>query len=145
MLINRLTRIVALAGLVLLHAGCTSHADGPLAFDDARVRALLPGTDKTVGYFRVRNTTDAPIVLVGARAPGVRAIEYHTTTRDGDTVRMRRLQEVVLAPGETTEFAPGGRHLMLFGVSDVPETLPITLVDADGTEYGHVFTRFEGR
>jgi copper(I)-binding protein len=138
-------RIFALLACLLVLSGCARQAEGPLAFDDARVRALLPGTDKTVGYFRVRNTSQAPVVLVGARAPGVRAVEFHTTTRDGDTVRMRRLQEVVLAPGETADFSPGGRHLMLFGVTTLPERLPITLVDAGGAEYVQEFTRFDGR
>lgn len=142
---SNLTRVFGVIGLVLAHSSCTSGAEAPLVFDDARVRVVLPGTDKTVGYFRVRNTSDAPIVLVGARAPGVRAIEFHTTRRDGDTVRMRRLQEVVLAPGATTDFSPGGRHLMLFGVTTLPATLPVTLVDAEGNEYLQDFTAFENR
>jgi len=141
----RLRRTFVCLACLLVLTGCARQAEGPLAFEDARVRALLPGTDKTVGYFRVRNTSDAPVVLVGARAPGVRAVEFHTTIRDGDTVRMRRLEEVVVAPGETAEFSPGGRHLMLFGVTTLPDGLAITLLDAAGTEYVQTFTTFDGR
>jgi len=136
------TAALGAAALTLLLAACTSGSEAPLGFEAARVRAPLPGTDKTVGYVRVHNNADAPIVLVAARAPGVRAVEFHTTIRDRDTVRMRRLETVEIAPGDTVEFAPGGNHLMLFGVTGLPERVPVTFVDAEGVEYPVSFETF---
>lgn len=105
-----------------------------LTFTDARVRMPIPGQDKTVGYFSVTNEGGRPVALVAARAQGVRAIEIHTTLRDGDMVRMRRLNEVVVAPGETVAFEPGGRHLMLFGVTELPAEIDVEFVtDAQET------------
>jgi periplasmic copper chaperone A len=73
-------------------------------------------------------------VLTGAYSDVVRAIEMHVTLRDGDMVRMRRLEEVVIAAGETVRFEPGGRHLMLFGVSELTEPVEIVLQQRDGPD-----------
>lgn len=123
---------------VLLLAGCS--ADDPLVVSEARVRAPVPGQDKSVGYFTARNRSDDAITLVGAESDAVRAIEMHTTTRDGDVVRMRRLTEVVIPAGDTVRFEPGGRHLMLFGVAELGDEVEITLHTADG---GRFPVRFE--
>jgi periplasmic copper chaperone A len=114
-----------------------------LSFAEARVRQPIPGQDKTVAYFTVSNQGGRPVSLVAARAEGVGAIEIHTTLRDGDMVRMRRLREVSVAPGETVVFEPGGRHLMLFRVTELPETLQVELDTAAGETLIVPFRRFE--
>ena len=116
--------------LVMAAGGCAEQ--GPLAVEDARLRAVIPGQDKTVGYFTVTNTSASRIVLTGASSPAARAIEIHTTLRDGDIARMRRLPEVVIGAGDTVRFEPGGRHLMLFGVTDLGATTEVVLETADG-------------
>jgi len=100
---------------------------------------LIPGQDKTVGYFTARNAGASDWVLTAARSDAARAIEIHTTLRDGDMVRMRRLHEVVIAAGETVRFEPGGKHLMLFGVAELGDSLDVVLVARDG---GEVQVRF---
>jgi periplasmic copper chaperone A len=126
-----------LAVLLLPGAGCSpapAPEAGPLVVTDARVRAPIPGQDKTVGYFTARNAGAEDVVLSGAYSDAVRAIEMHVTLRDGDMVRMRRLEEVVIAPGETVRFEPGGRHLMLFGVSELTEPVAIVLQQQSGPD-----------
>lgn len=119
--------------LVLLAAGCT---DGEaLEISDARVRALIPGQEKTVGYFTAHNAGAADLVLRSARSAGARAVEMHITTDDGGVARMRRLQEVVIPAGDTVRFEPGGRHLMLFGVPETGEAMEIVLETADGRQF----------
>jgi len=125
-----------LIGMVLV-AGCggsPAPAEGSLQVTDARVRTPIPGQDKTVGYFTARNEGTTDLVLTGAYSDAVRAIEMHVTLRDGDMVRMRRLEEVVIAPGETVQFEPGGRHLMLFGVAELTEPVEIVLQQRDGPD-----------
>lgn len=113
-----------------------------LSFEEARVRLPIPGTDKSVGYFAVTNGSDAPVVLTDVRAEGVRAIEFHTMIRDGDVMRMRRLEDVAIGPGETVLFEPGGRHLMMFGVETLPEEVLLTFTDAEGRAYSSAFETF---
>ncbi len=131
--------VAALLTLALI--GCAESAT-PLELENARVRLPVPGTDKSVAYFDVTNTTAAPITLVSASSNGARAIEFHTMIRDGDMMRMRRLTEVEIAPGATVEFAPGGKHLMMFGVTELGAVVEIVLTDADGVEYAHGFRTF---
>ena len=120
--------IALLASVALM--GCTAPAD--LEFENARVRALIPGQDKTVAYVDLHNHTEAPMVLVGAESTNVRAIEIHTTRLQDGVMRMRRLNEVTIPARDTIHFQPGGRHLMLFGVKSLGSELDIQLRFADG-------------
>lgn len=121
-----------MTGLLLLAQAC---ADQPaLRLLDAQVRQVVPGADKTVGYGRFVNDSDRDREVVAAAAPGVRAIEFHSTREVSGMMRMRRLESLKLAAGGALELAPGGHHLMLFGVSELTDTLPVTLTFADGEE-----------
>jgi copper(I)-binding protein len=118
--------------LLFLSACAPARSTGLPEVVDARIRELLPGQDKTVGYFDITNPTAEPLVLVRAEADFARAIEFHTTFVDGDIMRMRRLPEVELPPGERVRFQPGGRHLMLFGVTSPGEENEVRLHLEDG-------------
>jgi len=111
--------------------GACSESD--LIFERPVVRVPLPGQDITVAYFVVSNPTAAEFILTGAFARGVHAIQMHETTTDPDSsmTRMRRMDVVRIPPGEVVSFRPGGLHLMLFGVADLPERVPITLEFAE--------------
>jgi len=142
-LIGRMTPLLLLMGLMTgMAAGCTPPAAGPLQFDSARIRLPLPGTDKTVGYFEVTNNSKDTIVLVSARSTAALTIEFHTMVQDGDMLRMRRLTEVPVVPGETVSFAPGGNHLMIFGVAELTEPVELVFIAGDGAEYSHSFRTF---
>lgn len=101
----------------LLLAGC-SVAD-QLSFSKARVRAPVPGTDKAVGYFVLANYTGRTVVLEKIVSAEIRAVEIHETIDVDGLLRMRRLRQPHLGNGETWVFEPGGKHLMLFGVSEL--------------------------
>ena len=133
----RRLKTAALVLALLVAGGCADR--GPLEVSEARLRALIPGQDKTVGYFTARNSSDRDIVLIGASSTAARAIEMHTTIRDGDVARMRRLPEVVITPQDTVRFEPGGRHLMLFGVSELGTATDIVLETADGHRFAVSF------
>lgn len=91
---------------------------------EAGVRAVIPGQDKTAGYFDLHNGTDATVRLIGARSSSVRAIEMHETVQNDGMSRMRRLDGVEIGPGASVRFRPGGKHLMLFGVESADDGDP---------------------
>ncbi len=66
-------------------------------------------------------------------------IEIHRTTRDGNVARMRRVEEVVIAPAETVRFEPGGLHLMLYRISVLADLTQIQLLTTSGEQIGAVF------
>ncbi|WP_416907615.1 MAG: copper chaperone PCu(A)C [Polymorphobacter sp.] len=82
------------------------------------------------GYFVMINGPEAD-ALVAAEAPGAR-IELHTVAMTDGVMRMRPIDRLALAPGETVEFKSGGYHLMLFGLTAPGKTLPVTLVFDSG-------------
>ena len=130
----------AVAGmLAILVASCdggshTGQSLGPtLAFDNAWVRAPVAGRTVTAAYCDVTNPGDTPIDIIGFGSdhPGLR-VEIHESIEHGGMMRMRRLARVTIPAKATVSFAPGGRHLMLFGFDGSAEvTLAATL---DGGE-----------
>jgi copper(I)-binding protein len=135
---SRLAAAVAtLVAALLLSSACSPAPE--VRIENARVRALIPGQDKTVAYMDVENHTRSAIALVGASAESVRAIEIHTTQMNDGVMRMRRLKAVDIGAGEAMRFEPGGRHLMLFGVRSLNQALPVRLEFADSTVREVVF------
>ena len=130
----------ALLLTLLMSLGACSPAPD-LTIENARVRALIPGQDKTVAYMDLRNNTQAAITLLSARSEAVPAMEIHTTRMDDGVMRMRRLKEVEIPAGETVRFEPGGRHLMLFGVKSLGPELVVQLEFADGSVHEAAFAR----
>ncbi len=112
----------------------------PIDVSDARVRELVPGRTTTAAYLTVHNHSGAPLTLTGAESDRTSSIEMHTMVTRGERVGMRRVTEVVIEPGASAEFAPGGLHLMVFGVEALDAPFPITLVFADGTRLPVDFT-----
>ncbi len=110
-----------------------------LHVENAWLRQLLPGQNKTAGYFDIINNGLEPVTLVGASSNAAAAIEIHRIIYDGDMVRMRRVEKVVVAPGETVRFRPGGLHLMLFQVSALAEYTKVQLLTDTGGRIGAVF------
>lgn len=132
----------SLIALLLLATTACGPAD-PLDVDDARIRELIPGQDKTVAYFTLHNRGAMPMTLVGAETDLARAVEIHTTLRDGDVMRMRRLTSVEIPAAGSVRFEPGGHHLMLFGVRSLDDPCKIRLRFADGTTRVVTFERID--
>ena len=77
----------------------------------------------------------ADAALVGAETPASARVELHNHVRDGDVVRMRRVDSVALPAGERVALAPGGLHMMLLGLAAPLEegaSFPLTLRFEDG-------------
>jgi copper(I)-binding protein len=72
-------------------------------------------------------------VLTGASSPAAERVELHESAMADGRMRMNRLSSVPLPVGGTVSFAPGGLHLMLFGLKAQPgDSVPITLELASG-------------
>ncbi|MEM6710031.1 MAG: copper chaperone PCu(A)C [Pseudomonadota bacterium] len=141
-------KVLALTGVLLSAlSACGSEPDATREWEAVEgtalevssrwVRQRLPGTTRTAGYLTLRNGGSAPLALVSASMPEAAVVEFHQTLRDGDRMRMVREQPVVLPPGETLVFEPGGRHLMMLGLADdlpAQVTLRFTLAPAADAE-----------
>lgn len=91
----------------------------------------VPGRP-SAGYFTIIGT-DKDDVLLSATAPGTR-IEMHSNTTTNGVMKMAKLDKIRVEAGMGVHFDQGGYHLMIFGLSGAPKSLPITLNFASGAK-----------
>ncbi len=109
---------VALAALL---AAATPAAAGDLEVNGAWLRAVPPVSPTMAGYFEIRNRGDRVVKLEGADVAFAGGAMLHDSRTDEDGQRrMVHLGSVRLDPGDRVRFAPGGKHLMLMKLSQVP-------------------------
>ena len=81
---------------------------------------MPPGTEVAAAYGRVTNDGDQTVVITAISSSVGEVAQIHDVIADGDQRRMVQLDAVSLAAGESTEFKPGGQHIMLLGVTAPP-------------------------
>ena len=91
-----------------------------LLWQNAWVRSMPPGTEVAAAYGRVTNDGDQTVVITAISSSVGEVAQIHDVIADGDQRRMVQLDAVSLAAGESTEFKPGGQHIMLLGVTAPP-------------------------
>ncbi|SEH25303.1 copper chaperone PCu(A)C [Magnetospirillum fulvum] len=77
-------------------------------------------------FFTITNSGPADR-LISAATPVARSVELHTHIRDGDVMRMRKVDSIAVPEQGRAELKPGGDHVMLFGL-DPAVTAPGTRV-----------------
>jgi copper(I)-binding protein len=121
------------AVLVLLLSSCAR--SGGIDIEDAYVRDPPPTRNVASGYFSATNHGTTLRKLVAAHTPAAERVEIHTHEHDGDMMRMRQVEALDLPPGKRVTLAPGGLHLMIFGVERfATDRIEMVLVFDDGTE-----------
>jgi copper(I)-binding protein len=124
---NALVFFAFLALPPMVSASAAPAADG---LTNAWVRPNPAPGRPAAGFFTFTNG-QRPDRLVGAVAQGAR-VEIHATSTENGVMRMRKLDELAIAPAETVEFRPRGYHLMLFGLKPDVAAVPITLIFSSG-------------
>jgi copper(I)-binding protein len=128
----RTVGVVAVAVAVLLLAvalvtGRLAHsAPAQLLVTEAVVRLpVVPGRP-AAGYFTINGGARADRLL--SVASPVARIEMHETLMANGKMRMAPMEMVDVPAGKPVVFAPGGKHLMLFGLpASVKPGQPLTL------------------
>ena len=122
---------------VLMGLSFSSLADEMLHWRDAWVRSLPPGAAVTAAYGSLMNHGSDTVTIVNVTSTTGTEAQMHDVIADGDQRKMMQLNSVDIAPGESLVFEPGGRHIMLLGITDAPEEggdLALCAVSAMGTE-----------
>ena len=105
-----------------------------LAVDGAWVRLAATPKAPAAGYFSVHGgPTDDTLVAVTSSV--VIRIEMHESMMSGNMSSMKPVQSVPVPAASTVNFAPGGKHLMLYYVNPgilPPRTLPLTFIFKSG-------------
>ena len=108
-----------------------------LHWRDAWVRSLPPGTAVTAAYGSLMNHGSDTVTIVYVTSTTGTEAQMHDVIADGDQRKMTQLNSGDIAPGESLVFEPGGRHIMLLGITDAPEEgsdLALCALSAMGTE-----------
>lgn len=115
----KLCRRVSLLAIALLLAAIPARAAN-IEISDPWIRVMPQGADVTAGYVTITNNGEKADQLIGISADGAKSADLHDMTIDDQGVmRMRPMEAgIVIEPGETIELAPGGKHLMLMGITE---------------------------
>ena len=85
-----------------------------LQISAASIRQMPPGQSVTSAYMVVSNRSEVPCTLVGAAFDIAKRVEFHRHAQVDGMMQMRRVEQLVVAPGRDVRFQPGGLHLMVF-------------------------------
>ena len=89
-----------------------------------------------VGYLTLANVGTKPLKLVAIESPAAKSVTLHQSSMANGVMSMRPVTGgLAIAPGAKVEFAPGGYHLMLVGLSAAQALggkVPLTLVFDNG-------------
>jgi copper(I)-binding protein len=105
---------IALASPLAL-AACGDPA--PTYIDQAWVRLSPNKETPSAGYF-VAHGGDAGTALRGVLTDYALKVEMHESMSENGMMSMKPLDSVDIPAKSTVAFAPGGKHLMLWGVND---------------------------
>lgn len=139
---NRWWTIRIGAALLLLFAQ-GAQADGKLGIYDAWIRAAPPGATMMAGYATLKNEGDESLIVLTVQSDAFRMTSLHETIVNEGVVKMRDIHRLVIAPGQSVQLEPGGRHLMLMQPRQavaIGEKVAIRFMLADGQR---IDTRFE--
>ena len=106
-------------------------ADSNLVVAGAWIRQPPPGSDVAAVYLSLENAGSETVKLIGVESSVAVMAMMHQTVQSGGQSQMRMLASLSLAPGEAVAFSPGGRHIMLQGLThplQIGERVPLTLL-----------------
>lgn len=126
----RRSAFLLIALLTTGSAGAEDFQVGNLNVSQPWSRALPPVSPNSAAYMVIENTGHVADALVGASTPVAERAEIHQHVHADGVMRMQRVDEAPLAPGDQIEFKPGNHHVMLFNLSrplHAGEAYPMTL------------------
>jgi len=135
MKIVRTTYLIA-AGLIFLFiSGCTTkapehHHHTGIRVYDAWVRAVPPNMKMTAAYMSFHNHSKMEDALLSAETPIAGVVETHTVEENKGVMSMKPVDSIPVPANGMQELKPGGFHLMLIQLKQVPkmgETVSLVL------------------
>jgi periplasmic copper chaperone A len=77
------------------------------------VRATPGGVTNGAAYLEIKAADGVNDRLISASSPAAARVEVHTHIKDGEVMRMRRVDDLALKPASSVVLRPSGDHLML--------------------------------
>lgn len=99
--------------------------------EDGYIRKPLPGRYMSAAFLTLKNNGDQDVVFASASLQGAGLVEFHTHTHVDGVMRMREIPELVVPAKGETILEPGGKHLMVFKIGQLPKNPMLSLCDAN--------------
>lgn len=121
---------LTLLGLSVSLAACGGEAETPvveevagdcppgISVSEGWVALPAVGGNPAAGYFTITNENDRLVTIRTAEMIGSESAMLHETSEWSGEMDMQELIQQGVEAGETLEFAPSGKHVMIFGLSD---------------------------
>jgi periplasmic copper chaperone A len=126
---------VALLAAAVVHAH--QFSVGNLVIAHPWARPTASGMPSGAAYLSITNHGSQQDVLIGARSPSAKRVEFHRTSIESGMAKMRPAGALVIEPGATLTAAPGGLHLMLVELETpllLGASVPLVLTFKDAGE-----------
>ena len=127
------TFLLAAATLALAVPALAADLEVSGAFIRATPKAAVAGA----GFLTVRNSGKQDDKLVGATSDVSKLVELHTHVKDGEVMRMRKVDAIAVPAGGAADLKPGGDHIMFIDLK-APlkdgDKVPVTLKFEKGGE-----------
>lgn len=125
-------QLIGIVSMALLSA-CAPK--GELAASNAWVRLPAVAGQPGAAYFTVQGGAAQDTLLAVSTPAAIRAELHESMKGEHGMMKMAPLKDVAIAPAGKLEFAPGGRHVMLFSIGPAVkpgQKIPLTLAFASG-------------
>ena len=101
------------AGLVALFCAATASAD-EVKVTEAWARATAPGQDSA--SIQLVITSDKAGALIAGESGIAKTVEIHTMVMEGNMMKMRAIEELLLPAKTAVSLGADGNHIMLIGL-----------------------------
>lgn len=101
-----------------------------ISVSDAWAAPTPGGVDVSAGYLTIANPGGVDDQLIAVSSPRAARVEIHEMQDDNGVMRMRAVPALAVPAGGEVQLAPGGYHLMFFGVTQPfteGEEIPVAL------------------
>ena len=108
-----------------------------LRIEQAQVYLPLPGQTTGVAYMTIHNDGERAAMMTQCESAQANRVELHNMEHRDGMMKMRRVDEVVIAAHSSVALKSGGTHLMLFGVEmglQAGDMIDLQLHFSDGSQ-----------
>lgn len=131
-LFGRVASGMLIAAASAMLSGCADPL--PLYVDQAWIRLAPDQAAPAAGYMTVHGGPQE-VKLLGVLSDRVQRIEMHESANEGGMTTMKPITSVTIPAETKVAFAPGGKHLMMFGVNAAEARegkIPLTFLFSNG-------------
>lgn len=118
-----------------------SQVQADLVVSEGFIRGLPPGQPNTAAFMTLTNSGDEDITVIAVGSEVADKAEIHTSSEKDGMMHMERLENLMIAAGESVTLKPGGHHLMLLDLYKPlaeGDAVKVRFSLSDGSQYAAV-------